>query len=149
MLNRLRPAALDIAAFLFLLVALSTGIGWMLTVALVYAGLIVVMRIATIFARIAPPVSEAPEGLFHALYGGSVAASVLAQNWTLAAAWVAVWGLSFVSSRRASAPSAIAAAAAKKAARITGSSAASKAATGAASTGAAPRVSSRGSRRSG
>ncbi len=145
MLNRLRPAALDIAAFVFLLVALSTRIGWMLTVALVYAGLIVVMRIATIFARIAPPVSETPEGIFHALYGGSVVASALAQEWTLAAAWVAVWGLSFVSSRRASAPSAIAVAAADKAARITGS----KGVKDGRSKGAATPVSSRGSRRSG
>ncbi len=111
MFDRLRPALLDAVAFLVLLAALATDIPWLRTASLVYAGVVLALRVVTIVARIAPPVSTVPDGVFHALYGASVGAAGLAQDWTLAAMWTAIWGFSVLSSRRPSEATAIAQAA--------------------------------------
>lgn len=115
MFHRLRPALLDAVAFVVLLAALASGIPWLRTVSLVYAGLVIVLRLGTLVARITPPVSTVPDGVFHALYGASVGAAGVAQDWTLAAMWAVIWAFSLASSRRPSEPTAAAQAAAKAA----------------------------------
>ena len=139
MFDRLRPALLDAAAFLVLLAALATDIPWLRTVSLVYAGVVLALRLITIVARIAPPVSTVPDGVFHALYGASVGAAGLAQDWTLAAMWTAIWGFSVLSSRRPSEATAAAQAAAKAAKAPEGPASGAQA-KGARAKGAQPKV---------
>lgn len=102
MLARLRPVLLDLAAFLFLLASLAPGMpGWMRTVSVVYAALVVVLRVASMAMKMRLPETGVPDGVFHAIYGASVVASALARDWVLTALWAVIWALSFVSTRTA------------------------------------------------
>lgn len=108
MFARLRPVLLDLVAFLFLLASLAPGMpGWMRTVSVVYAGVVVVLRVASMAMTVRLPETGVPDGVFHVLYGASVVAAGLAKDWLLAGLWAVIWALSLVSTRTARAAQAV------------------------------------------
>lgn len=105
----LRHAAVDLLAFLLALVAVSTGTRWAYYVVLGYSVLMLVLKLGAAFSKVrAPrPADALPDVFFHVLYGAMVLIFTLgaylatgAPWWGLAAAWAAIWGLSWWSARR-------------------------------------------------
>ena len=100
MLARLRPALLDLVAFVFLLASLTPQApGWMRTVSVVYAALVVALRLGSLAMKVRLPETGVPDLVFHILYGVSALAAAVVRDWTLAALWAVIWALSFVSTR--------------------------------------------------
>ena len=99
----LRHAAIDLAALAFALFAVATqATGWAFYAMAGYTGLMLVMKLGAYVAKMKPVrAADAPPDLvFHVVYGAMVIAFLAGQWWGHAAAWAAIWGLSFLAARR-------------------------------------------------
>ena len=105
----LRHAAVDIAALLLALVAVSTGATWAYYTIVGYSVLMLVLKLGAAFSKVRPPrpADALPDVFFHVLYGAMALVFTLGAYlatgtpwWGPALAWVAIWALSWWSARR-------------------------------------------------
>jgi len=99
----LRHAAIDLAALAFALFAVVThSTGWAFYTMTGYTGLMLVIKLGAFVAKVKPvrAADAPPDVVFHVVYGAMVLTFLAGQWWGHAAAWAAIWGLSFLAARR-------------------------------------------------
>lgn len=98
----LRHAAIDLVALGFAFYAVWSKAEWAFYVMAGYTALLLVMKLGAALAKtkLLRPADAPPDVLYHVLYGAMVVAFLSGQWWGTAAAWAAIWGLSFVAARR-------------------------------------------------
>jgi hypothetical protein len=103
-MSYLRHAFVDIAALVLILVGALTRAEWAWWTIAVYTGLLVVLKIVGFLGRSlvrqTRTAADGPPALFyHALYAVSTIAMVVTGWWIIAAGWLTIWVLSYLTER--------------------------------------------------